>query len=81
MEYQLYKNIITHPDICNGKAVIKNTRITVQTIMEFVLAGENNEQILKSYPKLTEEDIVTCKEFLTLILEKPTFITPIKMVG
>ncbi len=81
MEYQLYKNIISHPDICNGKAVIKNTRITVQTIMEFVLAGENNEQILKSYPKLTEEDIVTCKEFLTLILEKPTFITPIKMVG
>lgn len=81
MEYQLYKNIITHPDICNGKAVIRNTRITVQTIMEFVLAGESTEQILKSYPRLSEEDIATCKEFVSLILEKPTFVKPIKMAG
>ena len=61
MEYQLYKNIITHTDICNGKAAIENTRITVQTIMEFVLAGENDEQILKSYPRLSEEDIVPAR--------------------
>ena len=81
MEYQLYKNIITHPDICNGKAVIRNTRITVQTIMEFVLAGESTEQILKSYPRLSEEDIVTCKEFVSLILEKPTLVKPINRVG
>ncbi len=81
MEYQLYKNIITHPDICNGKAVIKGTRITVQTLMELVLAGESDEQILKSYPRLAKEDIATSKEFLSLLLEKPTSITPIKMVG
>ncbi len=81
MEYQLYKNIITHPDICNGKAVIRGTRITVQTIIEFVLAGESDEQILRSYPRLSKQDIETSKEFLSLLLEKPTFITPIKMVG
>ncbi len=81
MEYQLYKNIVTHPDICNGKAVIRGTRITVQTLMELVLAGESDKQILKSYPRLSKDDIATSKEFLSLLLEKPTSITPIKMVG
>ncbi len=81
MEYQLYKNIITHPDICNGKAIIKGTRITVQTIAELVLTGESNEQIIESYPRLTTEDIAVCKEFFSLLLEKPTLVRPIKMVG
>ncbi len=81
MEYQLYKNIITHPDICNGKAVIKGTRITVQTIAELVLTGESNAQIIESYPRLTTEDIAVCKEFVSLLLEKPTLVMPIKMVS
>lgn len=81
MEYRLYKNIITHPDICNGKATIKGTRITVQTVMEFVLADESADEILKSFPRLTEEDIETCKEYLSLLLDSPTSIIPIKMVG
>jgi len=81
MEYQLYKNIITHPDVCNGQATIKGTRITVKTIMEFVFSGEGEEEILKSYPRLTVEDIKTCKEFTSLLLERPTSVTPIKMVG
>lgn len=79
MEYQLYKNIVTHPDICNGKATIKGTRITVQTITELVLAGESDEQILKSYPRLNIEDIEASKEFVSLLLEKPTFVTPIQL--
>jgi uncharacterized protein (DUF433 family) len=68
MEYQLYKNIISDPDICNGKPVIKNTRITIQSVIGFVLAGESDEGILKSFPRLREEDIETCKDFIAILL-------------
>lgn len=52
MEYELYKNIVSNPDICNGKPTIRGTRITVQTIMGFVLAGDADEDVLEGYPGL-----------------------------
>ena len=47
-----------NPDICNGKPVIKGTRITVQTILEFLGAGDSIEEVLEGYPKLHREDIL-----------------------
>ena len=45
-------NIESNPDICNGKPVIKGTRITVQTIIEFLEAGNTIEEIVDEYPNL-----------------------------
>jgi uncharacterized protein (DUF433 family) len=81
MEYQLYKNIISHPDICNGRPTIKGTRITVQTIMGYVLAGDTDEDVLEGYPRLTREDIDTCKEFTMMLFEKPTLFKNLKITA
>lgn len=78
MEYELYKNIISNPDICNGKPTIKGTRITVQTIMSFVLAGDTDEEVLDGYPRLTRDDIKTCKEFTIMLFDKPTLFKNLK---
>lgn len=78
MEYQLYKNIVSNPDICNGKPTIKGTRITVQTIMSFVLAGDTDEDVLEGYSKLTKEDIKTCREFTMMLFDKPTLFRNLK---
>lgn len=78
MEYQLYKNIISHPDICNGKPTIRGTRITVQSVMSFILSGDSDDSVLDSYPRLKKEDIQTCKEFTAMLFEKPTLINSIK---
>ncbi len=78
MEYELYKNIISNPDICNGKPTIKGTRITVQTIMSFVLAGDTDEEVLDGYPRLTIDDIKTCKEFTIMLFDKPTLFKNLK---
>ena len=58
-------NITIDADICNGKPTIRGQRITVQTILEFLSAGESSQEILKQYPTLTQEDIHTC-----LVIEK-----------
>jgi uncharacterized protein (DUF433 family) len=52
--------ITIDPDSCNGKPTIRGKRITVQTILEFLSAGENQEEILKQYPSLETEDINAC---------------------
>ena len=55
--------IIVHPDICNGKPTIRGKRITVQTVLEFLSAGESPEEILRQYPSLEPEDIKVCLKF------------------
>ncbi|MEB3249802.1 MAG: DUF433 domain-containing protein [Merismopediaceae bacterium] len=63
------KNRITiHPDICNGRPVIAGTRISVQTIMEFLGAGDSIEEILEEYPTLTPEDIYACIQFAAKLM-------------
>ncbi len=60
--------ITIDPDICNGKPTIRGQRITVETILEFLSAGERDEEILKQYPTLTKEDIQACLQFATKLM-------------
>ncbi len=57
------------PDLCNGKPTIRGQRITVQTILEFLSAGETNDNILKQYPNLEQEDISACLSFASKMME------------
>jgi len=53
------KDLITmDPAICNGRPVVKGTRITVQTVMEFLAAGDSVDDMLDEYPALTREDVL-----------------------
>jgi uncharacterized protein (DUF433 family) len=60
--------INVHPDICNGRPIIANTRITVQTIMEFLGAGDSIEEVLEEYPSLQREDIYACMQFAAKLM-------------
>lgn len=51
------------PDICNGRPVIVGTRITVQTILEFLGDGDSIEEVLEEYPSLKAEDIYACLQY------------------
>ncbi len=55
-------------DICNGKPTIRGQRITVQTVLEFLSAGESHAEILRQYPTLTDEDIHACLNFATQLM-------------
>lgn len=59
----LIKRITLDDKICNGKPTIRGKRITVQTILELINAGETHEEILKQYPSLEEQDIQACLNF------------------
>jgi uncharacterized protein (DUF433 family) len=51
------ERISVDPLVCHGKACIKGTRIMVSVILDNLAAGVSPEEILKSYPSLSPEDI------------------------
>lgn len=53
----LLDKIEINPKVCNGKPVIKGTRIPVSVILEQLAEGESWDKILENYPELTHEDI------------------------
>ncbi len=62
------ERITIHPDICNGRPVIAGTRIPIQTIMEFLGAGDSVEDVLQAYPSLKKEDIFACLQFAAKLM-------------
>ncbi len=57
-------------DICNGKPTIRGKRITVQTVLEFLGAGETVDEILYQYPSLEKEDIAACLKFASSLMDR-----------
>ncbi len=50
-------------NICHGKVCIKGTRIMVSVILDNLAGGETPEEIIKSYPSLTREDIQAAMQY------------------
>lgn len=57
METSLLNRITTIADVCNGKPTIRGLRITVETILQYLSAGDSVEAVLEAYPFLEKEDI------------------------
>lgn len=51
------KTIVVDPTIMVGKPVVKGTRIPVDLILKKLAQGIPNEEILKDYPRLTQNHI------------------------
>ena len=64
----MQNRITIHPDICNSRPIIANTRITVQTVMEFLGAGDSIEEVLEEYSCLKREDIYACMQFAAKLM-------------
>lgn len=55
MNYALH--ITRDPKICGGEPVIRGTRVPLRTILASLAEGARNEEILKDFPTITEEDL------------------------
>jgi uncharacterized protein (DUF433 family) len=63
--------------ICNGKPIIRGKRITVQTILEYLSAGDKPEDILKQYPTLEMADIKACLKFAATLMGNSYSVSPV----
>lgn len=69
--------ITIQPSQLDGKPCIRGLRISVQTILEFLSAGDTAEEILDQYPVLTREDITACLQYAATISGKEISYQPV----
>ena len=60
--------IVLDPAVSHGKPVIRGTRTTVQTVLEFLAAGDSVEDVLEEYPKLTRTDVQACLDYASRVM-------------
>ena len=66
----LTDRIVVDPKILTGKPVVRGTRISVELVVELLAAGWSHEQILASYPHLSEQDIRACLAYAGELLRE-----------
>ncbi len=49
--------IVANPGILGGKPIVEGTRISVEQVLGLLAKGMTNEEIIESYPILSEESI------------------------
>ena len=69
MEY-IFDRITIDDNICNGRPTVRGTRISVQTILDFLSVGDSNADILNQYPSLEPDDISACIKFAADLMNR-----------
>ena len=57
------QTITIDPERRSGKACIRDTRITVYDVLDYMASGMSQQEILADFPDLTETDILACLAF------------------
>lgn len=62
------ERIVANPKVMMGKPTIVGTRITVESILERLAAGETEAEILAANPRLEQSDIRAALRFAAEIM-------------
>jgi uncharacterized protein (DUF433 family) len=50
------------PDVMGGTAVFRGTRVPVQTLLDYLEAGESIDDFLEGFPSVTRRDVIAFLE-------------------
>jgi uncharacterized protein (DUF433 family) len=70
----LLSRIEIRAEVMVGKPVIRGTRIPVELILEKMAAGVTLDELLRSYPRLTAEDISAALFFAAQSLHADSYM-------
>jgi uncharacterized protein (DUF433 family) len=59
--------IVSDLNICGGEPSISGTRVPARIILSHLAAGESHDDILRQFPKITEQDIRACLEYAAFL--------------
>ena len=57
---ELLNRITVQPGVLGGKPIVRGMRVSVQNIIEWLAAGETEQEILADRPFLEADDIRAC---------------------
>lgn len=70
------QRVTVDPAVCHGQACIKGTRVMVSVILDNLAAGVTPDELLKSYPTLTLEDIQAALVYAAELAREHTVSLP-----
>ncbi|MGB6943401.1 MAG: DUF433 domain-containing protein [Bryobacteraceae bacterium] len=73
--------ISSDPKIMMGKPTVAGTRITVESILEKLAAGETVEQVVAAHPRLTAEGVRAAIAFAAEVLRADVVYPAEKVTG
>lgn len=62
MKKNMTNVIVSHTGILSGTPVFQGTRVPVQTLLDYLEAGDSIEIFLDDFPTVTREQVVTVLE-------------------
>lgn len=74
-EVQLLERISIEAGICHGKPVIRGLRYPVESILEYLSAGDSIQDILDEFEDLEEADILACLAYATASIKSKGTVT------
>lgn len=54
--------VSSNPDVMGGAAVFAGTRVPVQTLLDYLEAGESVDDFLEGFPSVTREQVIAFLE-------------------
>ena len=69
---QLLTRITARADVFGGKPIIRNMRVSVETVLSLLAQGASPEEILNDYPKLEPDDIRACIAYAHAVIAGDT---------
>jgi len=70
------ERISVDPNICHGKACIAGTRIMVSIVLDNLAAGVATDELIKSYPTLSADDVQAALEYAAELARERTVYLP-----
>jgi uncharacterized protein (DUF433 family) len=64
-----FQRISLDPEVMEGKACIKGTRVTVGMIVSHIAAGVTIDELLDNFPYITREDITEAFSYAAWLSE------------
>jgi len=69
--------IEVHPDVCNGRPVVRGTRIAVESVLGMLAAGDSVDEVLQAYPTLTREQVLACLDHAARLMHNQYTLDPV----
>ena len=70
--------ISVNPAICHGRACVRGTRVMVSVVVDNIAAGVPRQEILRSYPTLTDADIDAALAYAAELTREGTAELPLE---
>jgi uncharacterized protein (DUF433 family) len=69
-------DVEVNPDICNGRPVVRGTRIAVESVLGMMAAGDSVEEVLRAYPTLTRAQVLACLNHAVRLMHNQYALEP-----